>query len=116
MSGLFFANTLKEKSVKFWNHIEQRLITRDGKIYYMGGTLAIDDIYPNSGIALNLDGTGFLFHYNRKKIPHLKNSKVYLPKYILKMVRSIYLEMIGFNYYYLENLREYERNAYNIKV
>jgi hypothetical protein len=87
---------------KFWNSIEQRLITREGSIYFAGGTLCVDT--KNSIIFLNLDGTGFIHHtkeYANTK-EYFKNGKVYLPDHITDLVRKIYLDVKGETDYYKE--------------
>lgn len=75
---------------KFWSHIETRLITCE-KLYYAGGTLCVDNIGKSGGIGLNLNGKGFVFTNH----PHMKNSKVYLPSHITKMVHDFYKEVKG---------------------
>lgn len=87
---------------KFWNSIEQRLITREGSIYFAGGTLFIDT--QNSIVGLNLDGTGFVNHTKEYAITkeYFKNGKVYLPDHITELVRKIYLDVKGETEYYKE--------------
>ena len=71
---------------KFWNHIENRLLMRDGPIYFVGGTLCVD--FVNYGVAMNLDGKGFIYGgFDRFR----QNSEVYLPGYITEIVRDIFL-------------------------
>jgi hypothetical protein len=81
---------------KIWEPIEQRLKKRE-RLYYVGGTLCVDHDNTKfesdiSGIALNLNGKGFV--YNRY-ISRFKNDTLYVPVYVLKLVREIYLELKG---------------------
>jgi len=79
------------KKNKCWNRVEDALKNRNRRIYYAGGTLVID-WNEDSGIALNLDGTGFVFgHIDDSK----HSTKVIQPDYILKMVQETYLETKG---------------------
>lgn len=73
-------------SSKFWGHIEKRLIERDS-LYYVGSTLCVDK-EKSMGIALNTDGKGFVYN----KYFWLKNTKIYQPDYIFKIVIEIYKE------------------------
>lgn len=88
---------------KFWSRVEERLLTRKGPIYYMGGTLVIG--FDNGGIGLNLNGQGFVFHH--KEYPYFKNDKVYMPEHITKLVRSIYIEAKGKNDHYKESVKKH---------
>jgi len=72
-------------SNKFWRHIEKRLVERDS-LYYVGSTLCIDK--EKGGIALNTDGNGFVY----SNYFWLKNTKIYQPDHILKIVIEIYNE------------------------
>jgi hypothetical protein len=72
---------------KFWDHVEDRLITREGSIYFAGRTLCVD--FDKGGIGMNLDGKGFVYGGCNA---HRKNSTVYLPDYITDMVRRTYVE------------------------
>lgn len=69
---------------KFWDHVENRLLTEEGSIYFVGGTLCVD--FVKSGIGMNLDGKGFVYGGSDK---FRRNSRVYLPDYITEMVRKI---------------------------
>jgi hypothetical protein len=73
---------------KFWRHIEERLITRE-HLYYIGGTLCVDNENKPGGIGLNLNGKGFIYSGN------LKNSTVYIPKHISELVHQIYRDVKG---------------------
>jgi len=79
---------------KFWNHVELRVITREG-LYYAGGTLCVDNQDRPGGIALNLDGKGFIYTNHS----HMKNGQVYLPQHISKLVHNIYKEIKGMERY-----------------
>ena len=83
---------------KFWQNIEQRLIKRDC-LYFAGGTLCVDNDGKQGGIGLNLDGCGFVY----SSYFHMKNSKVYVPKHILKLVHEIYIETKGSQLYKIHN-------------
>jgi len=75
--------------MKPWKHVENALRNiMNVASYYMGGTLCID--FPDGkGIALNRNGTGFVFNFKRKN-PLLKNATIYQPPHIQQLVRSIY--------------------------
>lgn len=79
---------------KCWNRVEKKLRTLQGNIYYIGGTLSVG-LTPETGIALNLDGTGFVFG----KIQG-KNDQVCQPPHILELVRKIYRDKKGINDHY----------------
>lgn len=80
-------NSIQEK---FWKHVEEALINIE-KIssYYAGGTLSLtlgkDKNGKDRGICLNLSGRGFV-------LSNIKNSTLYAPGYIVKMVRELYLK------------------------
>lgn len=77
---------------KFWQHVEERLISRKGSIYYMGGTLVVD--FERGGcVGMNLNGKGFVCP--SKPFEFFKNDIVYLPESIKSLVQSIYLEIKG---------------------
>lgn len=75
---------------KFWNHVEERLRKRDTNMYFMGRTLSVA-LSTKSGIALNLDGKGFIFGSIRSGF----NDRIYQPDYITEMVIDIYRETKG---------------------
>jgi len=85
---------------QFWQHVEDRLVERQS-LYFMGGTLAVDNIDKPGGIALNLNGKGFVFGPTYKFITNF-NSTFYTPDYITKLVREIYLETKGRTKHYIE--------------
>jgi len=88
---------------KFWNHVEERLITRTGNMYFMGGTLSVG-LSKDSGVALNLNGKGFVFG-KIKTIPCKEvNDRVYLPQHITDLVRQIYLDVKGETEHYRESV------------
>ncbi|MDD5649402.1 MAG: hypothetical protein PHF86_03145 [Candidatus Nanoarchaeia archaeon] len=69
-----------------WRHIEKRIIEKDN-LYYVGRTLCVDNKI-SGGIALNLNGIGFV--YSKHKF--MKNSRVYIPEHILKIIKLLYIE------------------------
>ena len=73
---------------KFWQHIEEALDKKTCPIYFFGSTLGVD-YKPGSGIALDIDGTGFVFGGNDT---FRKNPKVFIPLHVLNKVRKIYFE------------------------
>lgn len=75
--------------MKTWTHVENALRNiYDVASYYIGGTLCID--FPDGkGIALNSNGTGFVFNF-KKNHSHLKNAKLYQPSHIRELVQKIY--------------------------
>jgi hypothetical protein len=75
---------------KFWNHVEEHLKNRDTTMYFLGRTLSVG-LGPKSGIALNLDGKGFIFGRIRDGF----DDKIYQPPYITEMVVDIYRETKG---------------------
>jgi len=81
---------------KFWNDVESRLITREGSIYFAGGTLVMDT--DNGIICFNLDGKGFISH--TQEFSYFKNGTIYLPDHILELVRKIYLDVKGSTEHY----------------
>lgn len=83
---------------KCWSRVEEKLQTLQGTIYYMGGTLSVG-LTPQTGIALNLDGSGFVFGKFKGK-----NERVYQPPHILELVRKIYREKKGINEHYRESV------------
>lgn len=86
---------------KCWNRVEDALKNHNRCMYYAGGTLVIDWKKPGTGIALNLDGTGFVFgHIDDSK----HSTKVIQPDYILKMVQETYLETKGETEHFKESV------------
>jgi hypothetical protein len=71
---------------KFWNRVEISLI-EEKSLYFVGRTLCVD--FDKGGIGLNLNGKGFLYGGRDQ---FRRNSNVYLPDYITKMVQKIYFE------------------------
>lgn len=86
---------------KFWKHVENKLknINSSGS-YYCGGTLSVP-LFNKRGICLNLDGTGFVLNSD----PHMKSQKLYQPKFILKIVRDIYLKEKGKTNHYIRSIK-----------
>jgi len=84
---------------KFWDHIENCLLTEEGPIYFIGGTLCVD--FAKGGVAMNLDGKGFVYGGSDK---FRRNSQVYLPEYITDMVRKLYLRINGETEHYREKV------------
>jgi hypothetical protein len=74
-----------------WRHIAKRIITKTGPMYYVGGSLCVDNIDKPGGIALNLNGMGFIYSNHT----HMKNSIFYIPKSIFKLVKETYLSVKG---------------------
>ena len=83
----------------FWDPIEKRIKEKD-HLYYAGGTLFVDNKDRPGGIALNLDGAGFSYSSHA----HLKETKLYMPKYILVLVRELYIEICGETDHYKEEV------------
>lgn len=83
---------------KCWQRVEKKLRTLEGNIYYIGGTLSIG-LSPNTGIALNLDGTGFVFGKLNGK-----NDRVHQPAHILELVRKIYRDKKGNTKHYQKSI------------
>ncbi|MDD5649995.1 MAG: hypothetical protein PHF86_06215 [Candidatus Nanoarchaeia archaeon] len=81
-----------------WRHIAKRIITREGPIYYVGGSLCIDNIDKSGGVALNLNGKGFVYSSHA----HMKNSTFFAPKSILELVKECYLSVKGNTNHYKE--------------
>jgi hypothetical protein len=85
---------------KFWKHVEEAL-TNVEKIsaYYAGGILSLplgkDKLGKDRGICLNLSGRGFV-------LSNIKNSTLYAPGHIIKMVRELYLKYKGKTDHYKE--------------
>jgi hypothetical protein len=88
---------------KFWDHVENCLLTEEGPIYFIGGTLCVDFVkdFVKGGIAMNLDGKGLVYGGLNK---FRKNSQVYLPEYITDMVRKLYLRIKGETEHYREKV------------
>ena len=86
---------------KFWQHVEQQLVTREGRIYYAGGTLIVD-FEKGGGIGMNLNGKGFVMP--SKQYNFFKNDRVYMPESITNLVRSIYLEIKGKTDHFIEQV------------
>lgn len=87
---------------KFWKHVEEALHNiEETYSYYAGGTLSIslgkNKNGKDFGICLNIDGKGFV-------LSDIKNSRVYLPDFITKKVRKIYLKYKGKTEYYKETI------------
>lgn len=87
--------TIQEKC---WKRVEEKLQSLQGTIYYMGGTLSVG-LTSETGVALNLDGTGFVFGKFKGK-----NERVYQPDHILELVRKIYREKKGINEHYRQSV------------
>lgn len=86
---------------KFWKEVEEKLINvGDSEAYYCGGTLSVP-LTKKRGICLNLNGSGFVLNTE----PHMKNTKVYQPKFILEIVRKIYLKEKGKTEHYIKSTR-----------
>ena len=87
---------------KFWGHIEKKLLDiKNTDACYIGGTLNFS-LDRDRGIALNLDGSGFVI--NRHE--HMKNQTFCQPDFILKNVRKIYLSEKGKNDHYKESVKK----------
>ena len=83
---------------KFWKIVEDALNDPENHAtYYVGGTFCID--FPNGGVGLNLDGTGFSFN----------GGNLYMPKYINDKVKELYLKYKGETEHYKSEI-ERERN------
>ena len=71
--------------------------------YYAGGTLSVslgtDRSGKQRGICLNLNGKGFV-------LSNLKNTTIYVPEYITKMVQDIYLKYKGESDHYLSIVKQ----------
>jgi len=89
---------------KFWGLIEEKLkCVEDTLAYYVGGTLFIRYRDKNE-VALNLSGKGFLL---LEKTPEfMKDSTIYPPEYITKLVRKLYIKYKGKTSFYKECLKE----------
>lgn len=74
---------------------------RTGPMYYVGGSLCIDNIDKPGGIALNLNGRGFVY----SKHAHMKNSVLYIPADIFKLVKECYLDIKGHTDHYKEHIQ-----------
>lgn len=86
---------------KFWKHVEDELNNiKFSKAYYCGGSLSVP-LLKKRGICLNIDGTGFVLNTD----PHMKNQKLYQPKFILEKVRKIYLKEKGKTEYYKKHVK-----------
>lgn len=82
-----------------WKHVEEKLINIEGTgAYYAGGTLSLP-LGKDRGICLNLNGKGFVLNNS------IKNTMVYLPEHITKLVREIYLKVCGKTEHYLESVK-----------
>jgi len=78
---------------KFWRATEQRLLDKTGCIYFAGATLCIDHEGRPGGIAINQDGKGFVYG-TLLQLPYKnENSKIYVPDYIMTIVKQLYAEM-----------------------
>jgi len=85
---------------KFWKHVEEALLNiEETYSYYAGGTLSIslgkNKTGKETGICLNISGTGFV-------LSNIKDARLYLPDYITKLVRDIYLKYRGETDHYKE--------------
>ena len=76
-----------------WEEVKERLIKRDKKLYYLGGTLSVT-LDNTRFVALNLDGHGF------------DQDDIILtqPDDISKIVRDTYLEVKGLTEHYKEEV------------
>lgn len=85
---------------KFWKHVEDALLDIENtSSYYAGGTLSISlgkslNGTPR-GICLNINGKGFV-------LSNIKQTTVYMPDHITKLVREVYLKFKGETEYYKE--------------
>lgn len=85
---------------KFWKHVEEALLDIENRYaYYAGGTLSLslgkNKVGEERGICLNLNGKGFV-------LSNIKNTYVYLPDFITKLVQEVYLKYRGRTEYYIE--------------
>lgn len=94
--------------LKFWEHIKKRL-EDESNLYYFGGTLCVDNEGKNGGVALNLNGRGFVYS---NPYPFFKNwsGKIYLPQEIIELVRKLYLKIKGETQHYLDEIENDERS------
>jgi hypothetical protein len=81
----------------FWKEVSERLDKKDKALYFVGGTLSVA-LSETRGVALNIDGTGFIM--SSINYPYTKNKKVYPPENITEKVKKIYLETKGRTEYY----------------
>ena len=87
---------------KYWGHVETALRDLESRIsYYIGGTLSIS-LTKERGIALNLDGTGFVFNQSRPP----RDERVHQPDFILKIVRELYRKTYGKTDFYKESVKK----------
>ena len=93
-------------STNTWSEVKRALEKRDVPAYYMGGTLCLD-YRKDSGIALNLNGKGFVYGKNSNQ-PHMKNTTLYQPDFIIELVRSIYISSKGKNDHYKDEVEWWE--------
>jgi len=70
---------------KIWDDVEKALddITSRNS-YYVGSTLCIDKVVGHIGVALNLDGKGFVFNAKAK------DTQLHLPQHITVKVNDLY--------------------------
>lgn len=91
----------------FWKEVSERLEKKDKTIYFVGGTLSVA-LSKTRGVALNIDGTGFIM----SSPSHLwvKNATVYPPKEITEKVKEIYIQTKGKNAYYKKYSKEFNND------
>jgi len=92
---------------KFWKHVEEALNDVENRYaYYAGGTLSLylgkNKAGEDRGICMNLNGKGFV-------LSNIKNTTVYLPDFITKIVRKIYLKHKGRTDHYIEEVEKKKR-------
>jgi hypothetical protein len=94
--------------LRFWEHVKKRL-EDESNLYFFGGTLCVDHEEKAGGIALNLDGSGFVYS---NPYPFFKkwSGKFYPPQEIIELVRMIYLKTKGETQHYLDEVNDDKRS------
>jgi hypothetical protein len=98
--------------LKFWEHIMKKIENKQN-LYYVGGTLCVDNDKTAGGVALNLDGCGFVYS---NPYPFFKNwnGKIYMPQEITELVRRLYLEIKGETEHFIDTVKNDKRSNQNI--
>jgi hypothetical protein len=83
---------------KFWCPTEQRILNKSGNIYFAGATLCIDHENRHGGIAINQNGTGFVYGTLSRLSYKKENGKIYVPDDIMILAKQLYYETKGRHY------------------